>query len=75
MVGQYPFAALVGKILDTHGARTCSFIAGLMFSLGFGLFAYEISGAPEYPKEEDTLRVFRRMVLYFGMIGLGTVFS
>jgi hypothetical protein len=75
MAGQYPFAALVGKIYDTQGARTCSLIACLLFSSGFGLFAYEIADAPEYPREGDTLNVFRRMVLYFGMVGLATVFS
>lgn len=75
MVGQYPFAAIVGKILDTRGARTCSLIAAFMFSLGFGLFADEVADAPEYPKAEETTHVFRRMVVYFGMIGLGTVFS
>ena len=75
MVGQYPFAALVGKVLDARGARTCSLIAGLMFSLGFGLFAYEIADAPEVPNEDETVHVFRRMVVYFGMVGLGTVFS
>lgn len=75
MVGQYPFAALVGKVLDTRGARACSLIAGLMFLLGFGLFAYEIADAPEYPREGESIYVFRRMVVYFGMVGLGTVFS
>lgn len=76
MVGQYPIAALVGKVFDTRGARTCSFVAGICFSLGFGLFAYEIAGVP--PKDTsttDTTGVFRRMVLYFGLIGVGTVFS
>ena len=75
MVGQYPFAAIVGKVLDTRGPRVCSLIAALMFSVGFGLFAYEIADAPEYPQQGETAQVFRRMVVYFGMVGLGTVFS
>ncbi|KIP08793.1 hypothetical protein PHLGIDRAFT_126758 [Phlebiopsis gigantea 11061_1 CR5-6] len=75
MVGQYPFAAFVGKVLDARGARTCSLIAGFMFSLGFGLFAYEIADAPEVPNGDETVHVFRRMVVYFGLVGLGTVFS
>lgn len=75
MVGQYPFAALVGKVLDTRGARTCSLIAAAAFALGFGLFAYEIADAQEVPVDEDNRHVFRRMVVYFGLVGLGTVFS
>lgn len=74
-MGQYPFAALVGKVLDTRGARTCSLVAALMFSLGFGLFAYEIADAKDSPTEDDTMSVFRRMVVYYGMVGLGTVFA
>jgi len=74
MVGQYPFAALVGKILDARGPRVCSAIAAVMFSAGFGLFSHEIGGARGNFDTPDTL-VFYRLVLYFGMIGLGTVFS
>lgn len=75
MVGQYPFAALVGKVLDSYGARTCSLVAAMTFSIGFGLFAAEISGAPETIPKESVVWAFRRMVAYFGMVGLGTVFS
>ncbi len=74
MVGQYPFAALVGKVLDAHGPRACSFIAGILFSSGFGLFSREIATAPENTTAPDEW-VFRRLFVYFGMIGLGTVFS
>ena len=75
MVGQYPFAALVGKVLDSHGARTCSLIAAMSFSIGFGLFAGEISGAPDVMPKESVTSAFRRMVVYFALVGLGTVFS
>ncbi|KAI0705142.1 MFS general substrate transporter [Cytidiella melzeri] len=74
MVGQYPFAALVGKVLDGHGPGACSFIAGVLFSSGFGLFSREISNASESASIPDAW-VFRRCFVYFGMIGLGTVFS
>ena len=74
MVGQYPFAALVGKVLDAYGPRACSFIAGVLFSSGFGLFSREIATAPEDATMPDEWQ-FRRLFVYFGMIGLGTVFS
>lgn len=74
MVGQYPFAALVGKILDAYGARTCSLTAAVMFASGFGLFARELARAPEYASAPDPW-VFRKLFVCFGMIGLGTVFS
>ena len=74
MVGQYPFAALVGKVLDAYGPRACSFIAGVLFSSGFGLFSHEIASAPEDATTPDNW-AFRRLFVYFGLIGLGTVFS
>ena len=74
MVGQYPFAALVGKVLDSRGPRVCSIIAAIMFAAGFGLFSRELAQAPEYMSTPDPW-VFRKLIIYFGMIGLGTVFS
>ncbi|KAI0343109.1 MFS general substrate transporter [Trametopsis cervina] len=75
MVGQYPFAAVVGKVLDAYGPRVCSFIAGVLFSSGFALFSRELSSAADTSDTSSDVWVLRRLVLYFGMIGLGTVFS
>ena len=74
MVGQYPFAAIVGKVKDSYGARVCSLIASAMFILGFGLFAHEISQTPE-DIPAPSLLSFWKLVLYFGTVGLASVFS
>lgn len=74
MVGQYPFAAFVGNVLDRYGARVCSLAASLFFALGFGLFSYEISQTPDdmpYPSSA----AFWKLSFYFGFVGLATVFS
>ncbi len=74
MVGQYPFAAFVGKLLDKYGPRMCSFLASLLFSLGLGLFSLEIANTPE-DISVSSASSFRRLAVYFGMAGLATVLS
>ena len=74
MAGQYPAAAVIGWILDRYGSWTCSFIAAVLFSTGFGLVSHEISVAPE-DVTEPSEAAFRRLVLYFFTAGLGTAFS
>ncbi|KAF8120805.1 MFS general substrate transporter [Boletus edulis] len=74
MMGQYPFAAFVGKILDLYGAWACSFISACFFSAGFGLFANEISSSPDTIIQPST-STFHRLVVFFFIAALGTVFS
>ncbi|OBZ75977.1 putative transporter MCH1 [Grifola frondosa] len=74
MAGQYPFAALVGKALDRYGPRACSLAASVFFSLGYGLFAWEIANTPD-TITQPSASSFRHLVIFFGMIGLGTVLS
>ncbi|OCH95034.1 MFS general substrate transporter [Obba rivulosa] len=74
MIGQYPVAAFVGKVIDHYGPWLCSLVASVLFSAGFGLFSWETSDAPS-GVAEPSLASFRRLVLFFGMAGLGTVFS
>ncbi|KAF8552589.1 MFS general substrate transporter [Imleria badia] len=74
MMGQYPFAALVGKFLDYYGAWACSVISACLFSAGFGLFANEIANASDAITQPAT-STFHNLVIFFFICALGTVFS
>ncbi|KAI9510884.1 MFS general substrate transporter [Russula earlei] len=74
MMGQYPFAALVGKTIDDYGPWACSLAASFLFSTGFGFFAAEIAKTPDdiaAPSKSS----FRILAACFFLSGLGTVFS
>ena len=74
MIGQYPFAALVGKAIDKYGPWSCSLASATLFSVGFGAFALEIAKTPDdiaLPSKSS----FERLTLFFFMAGLGTVTS
>ena len=74
MIGQYPFAAVVGKVIDRFGPWSCSLASSILFSLGFGLFALEIAKTPDditVPSKSS----FERLALFYFMAGLGTVTS
>ncbi|KAI0928599.1 hypothetical protein AcW2_004559 [Taiwanofungus camphoratus] len=73
-VGQYVTAAPVGKLIDRYGPWSCSLLASLMFAAGFSLFASEFAGTPT-DMPEPSPSSFRLLVLYYGMLGLGTVLS
>lgn len=73
MMGQYPFAAFVGWIVDYYGPWLCSLIASVFFAFSFGLFAREISHTP--PPNTDTSGVAYRLTFCFFIAGLGAVFS
>ncbi|TFK42691.1 major facilitator superfamily domain-containing protein [Crucibulum laeve] len=74
MMSQYPFAAIVGKIIDQRGPSVCSFAAALLFSSGFGAFAFDIYYAPTDASEPSS-PLFHRLTFFFLLAGLGTVFS
>lgn len=74
LMGQYPLAALVGKILDYYGAWACSLISACLFLVGFGLSANEISRVPDTISQPST-STFHNLVILFFIAGLGAVFS
>ncbi|TFK54969.1 MFS general substrate transporter [Heliocybe sulcata] len=74
MVGQYPFAAIVGKCTDKYGPWACSLIASILFSSGFGLSSLEISKTPD-DISQPSASSYRRLTVFFFMAGFGTVFS
>ena len=73
MAAQYPIAAIVGKVIDRYGAWSCSLVASLLFSLGFGLFAREVATNPT--GTHASAASFNVLVLCFAMLGLATVCS
>lgn len=68
MSAQYPLAAVVGTLLDIYGTWITCFLAGILFSAGFGLFAFELGhvsvGSP-----------FHILVACFFLAGVGTAAS
>ena len=74
MIGQYPFAALVGKVIDGYGPWACSLIASALFSTGFGLFAAEVANTPD-GIVEPSKSSFRILAACFFLTGLGTASS
>ncbi|KAJ8593008.1 MFS general substrate transporter [Rhizopogon salebrosus TDB-379] len=74
MMGQYPFAAIIGKLTDKYGPWACSIIAGCLFFTGFGLFAREIAKAPD-DMALPSASSFHHLVVYFFIAGLGSTFS
>jgi hypothetical protein len=70
MSAQYPLAAVVGSLLDTYGTWLTAAIGGVLFSSGFGAFAYSmshsnsISGPP-----------FKTLVACYFVCGVGTAAS
>lgn len=73
MMSQYTIAALAGSLVDKHGPRLASLIAGSLFLSGFGAFAYEVYDCPD--DFEPSKAFFYRLVFYFLLTGFGTVFA
>lgn len=74
MISQYIIAALAGSIVDKHGPSIASLIGALLFSSGFGAFAFEVHNAPSDIPSPSQMS-FYRFVFYFLLAGFGTVFS
>ncbi|KAF9564426.1 MFS general substrate transporter [Agrocybe pediades] len=74
MMSQYPFAIFIGSLIDRHGPAPSSLIAALLFAVGFGGFAFEITSTPE-DIAHASQGSFYRLALYFLLAGLGTVFA
>lgn len=73
-MGQYPFAAIIGKVVDKYGPWACSIIASCLFFAGFGLFAKEIANTPD-DITVPSASTFHHLTAYFFIAGLGTAFS
>src|SRR6266849_3004409 len=74
MIGQYPFAAIVGKVIDEYGPWACSLIASIFFTTGFSIFAAEVAKTPD-DITEPSKSSFRILAACFFLMGLGTVSS
>ncbi|KAH9079449.1 MFS general substrate transporter [Lactarius deliciosus] len=71
MMGQYPFSAPIGKIVDEYGPWACSLIASFLFSGSFAIIAAEIAKTPDDitgPSESS----FRILAGAFFVMGLAT---
>lgn len=74
MVGQYPFAPVVGSVIDGVGPWACSLAAAVLFSTGFGLFSLEFRNHSESTFQPPSTS-FHRLVLFYFLAGLGTLNS
>ncbi|KAI5983058.1 MFS general substrate transporter [Pisolithus albus] len=74
MIGQYPFSAFAGKVIDYYGPWASSLVSAGLFSAGFGLFVREIAKTPV-----DTVAynssLYHRLTVYFFVCSVATVFS
>ncbi|KAF9456515.1 MFS general substrate transporter [Collybia nuda] len=74
MIGQYPFAPVVGKVIDLYGPSTCSLTAATFFFTAFISSSLEISKTSVEITKPSTSS-FYRLTFFFLLAGLGTVFS
>jgi MFS family permease len=74
VAGQYPFSAFVGHVVDVYGPSICSLAASALFAAAFALFSREIQLA-EMDVSNANSPAFYRLVIFFGLAGLGTVFG
>lgn len=74
MMGQYPFGAIIGKVVDKYGPWACSIIASCLFFAGFGLSAREITNTPD-DITVPSASTFHHLTIYFFIAGLGTACS
>ncbi|KAN0133799.1 Major facilitator superfamily domain containing protein [Lactarius tabidus] len=74
MMGQYPFSAFIGKVIDEYGPWACSLIASFLFSSSFAIFAAEVAKTPDSITEPSESS-FRILAGSFFMMGLATAAS
>lgn len=74
MVGQYPAAPLIGKLVDCYGPWLCSLIASVLFTSAFGLSAWTYASTPHDILHPSSLS-FRILVACFGFAGLAQACS
>ena len=74
MMGQYPFSAFIGKIIDEYGPWACSLIASFLFSSSFAVFAAEVAKTPD-DITESSESSFRILAGSFFLMGLASATS
>lgn len=74
MIGQYPVAPLIGKLVDYHGPWLCSLIASILFASTFGLSAWMYASTPQDIDHPSSLS-FKVLVACFGLAGLAQACS
>jgi hypothetical protein len=74
MVGQYPAAPLIGKLVDYCGPWVCSLIASVLFTSTFGLSAWTYASTPQDLAHPSSLS-FKILVTCFGFAGLAQACS
>ncbi|KAF9792757.1 MFS general substrate transporter [Thelephora terrestris] len=74
MVGQYPAAPLIGKLVDYYGPWLCSLIASVLFASTFGLSAWIYASTPQDIDHPNSLS-FNVLAVCFGLAGLAQASS
>lgn len=69
MVGQYPAAPLIGKLVDYYGPWLCSLMASVLFTSAFGLSAWVYASTPQ-DIDHPSPHSFNVLVACFGLAGL-----
>lgn len=72
MMGQYPLAALAGRVIDLYGPSLCSALAAILYSSAFGTFSYQVYAAGSDPASSS---VAIYLTISFALAGMATVFS
>ncbi|EKM82774.1 hypothetical protein AGABI1DRAFT_111355 [Agaricus bisporus var. burnettii JB137-S8] len=72
MMGQYPFAAFAGKLIDYYGPSLCSAIAAILYSSAFSLFSYHVNAAASDVPISSLPTI---LTVSFCLAGVATVFS
>jgi len=72
MMGQYPLAALAGRVIDQHGPSLCSTLAAILYSSAFGTFSYQVYVAGS---NSTSSSVTTYLAISFALAGMATVFS
>ena len=74
MVGQYPAAPFIGKLIDYYGPWACSLIASVLFTSTFSLSAWTYASTPQDLAQPSSLS-FNVLVTCFGLAGLAQACS
>jgi len=74
MVGQYPAAPIIGKLVDCYGPWLCSLIASVLFTSTFGLSAWTYASTPQDNDHPSSLS-FKFLTICFGFAGLAQACS
>ncbi|KAH9050733.1 MFS general substrate transporter [Lactarius hengduanensis] len=77
MMGQYPFSAPIGKIVDEYGPWVCSLIASFLFSGSFAILAAEIAKTPDdiTGPSESSFRILAGVFFVMGFATAASYFS